>query len=521
MRRFLPLLILGLVATVSRAQQAGYMQNNLVANTAGVAAHTDSQLSNPWGIALLPDQPFWIANNNGGTSTLYDSSGNKNSLVVQLPSASTNPCSPACPTGIVANTNGADFGGAQFIFDSEDGILAAWSQGAAATRVVDNSASGAVYKGLALLSNGSGNFLLAANFNSGKIDVFDRSFNPATLSGSFSDPKLPAGLAPHGIHIVNDQIFVAYGLQDAQKHDPVVGAGNGVVDIFDTNGKFVHRFATGGVLNAPWGVALSSANFGQFSNAILVGNFGDGTINAFDANGNSLGQLTDTSGKAIVNPGLWELLFGQLVNDPDTLYLTAGGASQTQGLFATLKAAQAATTGNFSLSVSATSSTVNVGSATNINVSVSSIGGFNSAVTLSCSGLPVGVTCSFSPDSITPGTSSVTSVLMVSVAQSFNPTMPIYNPASLWMPLSGSGFGFFGLPFAAPSETAKKKLLKRVAVGFIALLVLVLLSMAAGCSNYAGSHMSGATTGGAVMNVVVTGTSGSISHSAQIALTIN
>ena len=307
MKKYLLLSILGLTATFLQAQQSGYSQTNLVADTAGIAAHTDSQLSNPWGIALLPGQPFWIANNNGGTSTLYDAAGNKNSLVVQIPTASTNPCSVGCPTGIVASSFGADFGGAQFIFDTEDGILVSWSQGVVGTTVVDNSAAGAVYKGLALLSNGAGNFLLAANFRSGKVDVFDRAFKPASLAGSFTDPNLPAGFAPHGIHIINNQVFVAYAMQDGPKHDPVIGAGNGLVDIFGMNGNFVRRFATGGMLNAPWGVALSPASFGQFSNAMLVGNFGDGTINAFDANGNLMGQLKDTGGNVLVNPGLWEL----------------------------------------------------------------------------------------------------------------------------------------------------------------------------------------------------------------------
>src|SRR5271169_5562145 len=206
MKRYLALLILGLVATFSQAQQSGYSQTNLVADTAGIAAHTDPQLSNPWGIASFPGQPFWIANNNGGTSTLYDASGNKNSLVVQIPSASVNPCNPGCPTGTVANSSGTDFGGAQFLFDTEDGILVAWSQGTVGITVVDNSAAGAVYKGLALLNNGSGSFLLAANFRSAKIDVFDRSFKPVSLGGIFTDPNLPAGFAPHAVHVLNNQV---------------------------------------------------------------------------------------------------------------------------------------------------------------------------------------------------------------------------------------------------------------------------------------------------------------------------
>jgi hypothetical protein len=207
------------------AQQAGYSQTNLVSNTAGVGKTTDTQLSNPWGISIFPGQDFWIANNNGGTSTLYDAQGNKNTLVVNIPGAAKNPngnCTPGCPTGNVANTNGSYFGGGSFIFDTEDGIIANWTGGTSAVVAFDNSASGAVYKGLALLNS---TFLLAANFNSGKVDVYDRNFNSTSLSGSFTDPKLPAGLAPHGIHVIGNQIYVAYAMQDAAKHDAEPGSG--------------------------------------------------------------------------------------------------------------------------------------------------------------------------------------------------------------------------------------------------------------------------------------------------------
>jgi uncharacterized protein (TIGR03118 family) len=511
MKKCLLLFTLGLTAALSYAQQSGYSQTNLVADTAGIAAHTDSQLSNPWGIAVSPEQLFWIANNNGGMSTLYDASGNKNSIVVQIPTASVNPCSVGCPTGIVANSFGADFGGAQFIFDTEDGILASWSQGVVGTTVVDNSAAGAVYKGLALLSNGAGNFLLAANFHSGKVDVFDRAFKPASLAGSFTDPNLPASFAPHGIHIINNQVFVAYAMQDGPKHDPVIGAGNGLVDTFDMNGNFVRRFAIGGMLNAPWGVAQSPASFGQFSNAMLVGDFGDGTINAFDANGNLMGQLKDTGGNVLVNPGLWELLFGQTSADAQTLYFTAGGADQTHGLFATLKAAQAVSSGDFSLALSSTAATVSRGGATNISVSASAVGGFNSAITLSCSGLPAGVTCAFSPDVITPGTNSATSVLTLSVAQT-------YNPIGMWLPFSG--IGLFGLAFATPEGDMKsrKRLLKRSAIVGAVVLIAVLLLMAAGCSSNAANHMNSMNNGNA--SFLITGISGSVMHSVQVMLTV-
>src|SRR5215831_15787452 len=237
------------------AQHTGYSQTNLVGKLAGVANHTDAQLSNPWGISFIPGDVFWIANNNGGTSTTYDAQGNKQTITAGIPVAAMNPCSTGCPTGTVANQNATDFSGATFLFDTEDGILASWNGTLNAVTKVDNSAANAVYKGLALVSNGGGDFLLAANFRSGKIDVFDHNFQPATLSGgTFTDPNLPAGYAPHGVHVINNVVFVAYAMQDGAKHDPTLGAGMGLVDLFQTDGKFMKRGMTGGTLNAPWAV---------------------------------------------------------------------------------------------------------------------------------------------------------------------------------------------------------------------------------------------------------------------------
>src|SRR5580692_2665162 len=233
-----------------RAQQAGYSQTNLVSNVAGVGSTTDSQLLNPWGISVLPGQDFWIADNDSGVSTLYDQNGNKdNGLIVTIPVASSNPngnCSPGCPTGTVANASGTYFSGGSFIFDTEDGLIVYWN-GSSNTGIVgkDNSASGAVYKGLALL----GTNLLAANFNSGKVDVYDSTYNLTALGGSFTDPNLPAGFAPHGIHVINNQVYIAYAMQNAAKHNAVPGAGAGQVDIFDTNGNFVSTFVAVGTSN--------------------------------------------------------------------------------------------------------------------------------------------------------------------------------------------------------------------------------------------------------------------------------
>ena len=499
-------------------QQAPYKQTNLVANVSGVANHTDSQLSNPWGISFLPGNPFWISNNNGGTSTLYDAQGNKQSLVVGIPGASVNPCNPGCPTGTVAN-NSTDFNGGAFIFDTEDGIVANWTGANNAVVAFDNSANGAVYKGLALLTNGSGNFLLAANFRSGSIDVLDRNFKMTALAGSFTDPHLPQGFAPHGIHIINNQVYITYAMQDSAKHDPTPGAGSGVVDVFDDNGNFVKTFASAGTLNAPWGVVATPATFGTFSNAILVGNFGDGKINAFDSTGKFLGQVADSGNNVIVNPGLWDMVFGASgTGDPNTLYFTAGGSTQTTGLFATLVPTSAVTHGDFSLALSAQSATVVAGQSATLTVSASAVGGFNAPISLSCTQLS-GVTCSLSPATITPGSSTAKSTLMFTAAA--NPPTGGYGPNGMTMGwLSLSGAGLFGMVFATRKNNRKPeaKFLKRgLLIGSVGLLALyALFTIGCGGSSSTSNRQQQKST----VTVMVTGTSGSISHSTPITLTI-
>ena len=518
-------LLFGLLITLAipsglRAQQAGYSQTNLVSNTAGVAKTTDPQLLNPWGISILPGQDFWIANNNSGTSTLYDGQGNKDTaLVVTIPGAGRNPngnCSPGCPTGNVSNGNGTYFGGGQFIFDTEDGIVANWT-GASNTATVafDNSASGAVYKGLALLNS---TFLLAANFNSGKIDVLDRNFNLTSLGGSFTDPNLPAGLAPHGIHVIGNQIYVAYAMQDAAKHDAQPGAGLGQVDIFDQSGNFVSTFvAAGGQLNAPWGVVATPATFGTFSNAILVGNFGDGTINAFDTKGKFLGQITDSSNKALVNPGLWDMVLGGggPSGDPNTLYFTAGGGNQpnfpprgsTTSVFASLVPAAAVGAPNFSLNLSAPSVTVAPGGSANLMISAASVGGFNGQISLSCAAA-AGLSCAFSPATISPGSSASSSTLTVSATST--PPTGGYGIGAL-LP----GLGLFGALFT----NRKHKSVSRKNILWMSLLGLLLLAslFALGCG---GSNSKGQTPASQV-TLTVTGTSGALSHTTPLTININ
>jgi uncharacterized protein (TIGR03118 family) len=516
------------------AQQAGYSQTNLVSNTAGIAETTDPQLVNPWGISVLPGQDFWISDNNSGVSTLYDQSGNKDSgLVVTIPGAASNPngnCSPGCPTGTVANASGSYFSGGSFIFDTEDGLIAYWN-GASNTAVVgkDNSASGAVYKGLALL----GTNLLAANFNSGKVDVYDSTYNLTSLGGSFTNPNLPAGLAPHGIHVIGTQVYVAYAMQDTRKHDAVPGAGSGQVDIFDASGNFVSTLVAAGAknnLNAPWGVVAAPASFGTFAGDILVGNFGDGTISAFDTTGKFIGQLTNSSGNVLVNPGLWDMVFGGgggVSNDPGALgalYFTAGGSAgqpnfpmtggSATAVFASVLPATAVGTAGFSLSLSAPNTTVAQGGSAHLTVSAAAVGGFNGQIVLTCSA-PAGLTCALSSSTISPGSSASSSTLTISAAAT--------------APTGGGGYvlgmgallpslGLFGTVLTAP----KRKTLTRKSTQWAGLLgLLLIISLCAlGCGGGSNSNRQ-ATPASQQTTVMVTGTSGSLSHSSAVTVTIN
>jgi uncharacterized protein (TIGR03118 family) len=531
------LLLFGLLMTLTIpsglwAQQAGYSQTNLVSNVAGVGATTDTQLLNPWGISVLPGQDFWIADNNSGVSTLYDQNGNKdNGLIVTIPGASSNPngnCSPGCPTGTVANATGSYFSGGSFIFDTEDGLIVYWN-GSSNTAIVgkDNSASGAVYKGLALL----GTNLLAANFNSGKVDVYDSNFTLTSLGGSFTDPNLPAGFAPHGIHIIGSQVYVAYAMQDTPKHDAVPGAGVGQVDIFDTNGNFVSTFVAAGAnnnLNAPWGVVQAPATFGTFGGDILVGNFGDGTISAFDTTGKFIGQFTNSAGNVLVNPGLWDMVFGGgggANNDPGvagTLYITAGGSAgqpnfptggSATAVFASLAPAAAAGSG-FSLNLSAMSATVSQGGSATLMVSAAAVGGFNSQITLTCSA-PAGLTCSLSPSTISPGSSAASSTLTISAAA----TPPSNGYSATRIGLLLPGLGLFGTLFT----TRKRKSFTGKSIVGVSLLGLVLLVslFALGCSGSMSNTSNNPSTPAAKTTVMVTGTSGSLSQTAAVTVSIN
>jgi len=344
---------LGFGAADAGAQSVAYRQSDLTSNVPDLANNLTPALLNPWGIAFLSGQPFFITNNNSGRVTSHDTSGSSTGFrSFTIPNATGTGFEHA--TGIIADQN-SSFGGASlvrpFILVTEEGSIFTWGPDARGNflpqaTLVRRRAT-AVYAGVTILNSVVAQPTLAVtDFNGGFIDTFLPGFSAVALPGSFTDPNLPAGFAPFGIQVIGNQVFVTYALQDAAKHDPVPGAGNGVVSIFDVQGNFVKRFATGGALNAPWAVARASANFAPFSNDILIANAGDGTINAFDpANGNFVGTVLDGDGSAIVNPGLHALSFrSDNFGDPNTLYLAAGPGNGLNGIFAAINSGLVSTT---------------------------------------------------------------------------------------------------------------------------------------------------------------------------------
>ncbi len=321
-----------------------YIATALVTDTATSAAHQDPLLVNAWGLAFNPSGYAWVANEDTSTSTLYDGNGTPQSLVVQIPHGAVG---TGNPSGIVFNgttdfsisVNGVT-GTAPFVFATLEGQIASWSPSVDMTHaftLVDNGTAGAGYTGLAMGVAATGNLLYAADFPLANVDVFDATYAATTTPGGFIDPTLPAGYAPFGIQQAGGRVYVAYALQDSTGQAEVHGAGLGQVDVFDTQGTLLSRLVpAGGVLNAPWGMAIAPSTFGHFAGMLLVGNFGDGRINAFDpTTGAFQGALSNNDGTPIVIDGLWGLAFGNgLFSQPtSTLFYTAGPGGEAHGLY--------------------------------------------------------------------------------------------------------------------------------------------------------------------------------------------
>jgi uncharacterized protein (TIGR03118 family) len=334
-------------AACAFAGPVGFFQTNLVSDGAVPANVTDPDLKNPWGISFGPSTPFWISDNGTGLATLYAGDGTKQGLVVTIPPAAGSPVgTTGVPTGTVFNPNAmaGDFMGDRFLFATEDGVVAGWQPSLMtdAARRVDLSASDAVFKGLAIAAGR----IYATDFHNGTVDVFDTSYSLVSLPGGFTDPNLPSGYAPFGIQFIDGFLYVTYAKQEAGGDDDDPGPGRGFVDKYNTNGDLQQRLIVGipddpsSPLNSPWGLALAPGGFGDLGGLLLVGNFGDGKINAFDpGTGAFVSSLNDSHGNPIVNDGLWGLAFGNAGPgfSPNKLYFTAGLNDEEDGLFGSLQ----------------------------------------------------------------------------------------------------------------------------------------------------------------------------------------
>jgi uncharacterized protein (TIGR03118 family) len=326
-----------------------FTMSRLVSDGAVAAASTDPKLKNPWGIVFAPNAPVWVANNGTQTSTLYDGTGRVQALVVNIPAGLNG---NANPTGIVFNgtsteftvTNGISTGGARFIFNGEGGTVLGWAPTVDPQNAIvayDDGAGGAIYKGLAIASDAGVSRLYATDFHNNKVDVFDKDYKKVTVAGGFTDATLPAGYFPFGIQALQiggvTRILVSYAQHQVGNDNELAGAGLGLVNVFDLQGTLQTRLIpTGGRLNAPWGMAIAPANFGDLSNMLLVGNFGDGVINGYNpTTGAFVAAIADSTGQPIANSGLWGIAFGNGARSQPatTLFFAAGVGGETGGLY--------------------------------------------------------------------------------------------------------------------------------------------------------------------------------------------
>ncbi|MCL2449107.1 MAG: TIGR03118 family protein [Polyangiaceae bacterium] len=343
------------------------VETNIVTSQApDGGAGTDPNLINAWGLAFNPSGPAWVVANGSGIAQVYNSTGAPALLTVTIPAPVAGDTS--APSGEVFNQDAADFSGDKFLFSTEDGTIVGWQSGTTAALRVDNSGSGAVYKGIAIVNSSELHDarIYATNFHAGTVDVWDAQYAPVQTEGGFEDKHIPSGFAPFNVAVLErDYVLVTYAKQDDMAHDDVKGPGNGFVDVFDLDGRLVTRLISQGALNSPWGLVLPPETFGNLYDTLLVGNFGDGHINAYaiqgldpdngdpQANGRNdgkgknknknieakfLGAVGDTAGNPLAIDGLWGLQFGAGTGgfSANTLYFTAGPNGESQGIFGSL-----------------------------------------------------------------------------------------------------------------------------------------------------------------------------------------
>jgi uncharacterized protein (TIGR03118 family) len=532
------------------AQTAGtYAVTNLVSDGSVPATTMDANFINPWGIA---NATLWINTQATGYSYVISPANAATppatgavSFKVSIPAATGGTTATGSPTGVVSTStaptgyllpNGTK---ASFLFASLDGIITGWNNKLGATLnpvpvaqvAINNNAAGAVYTGLALATNTNGTYLLAVNFGKGTIEVYDSNFASAKLAGSFADPTLPAGYVPYAIHTIGTQVFVTYALKSST--GPTIAPGNGLVNIFDTSGNFAtHAIPAGGNLNAPWGLAIAPSTFGPFANDLLVGNFGDGIINAYDPKSFAyLGELTDGTGKTLTYASLWELFFGltapssTFAGNLNTLYFAAGLTGEKHGLLGAINTNSTATgTPTYGFSASASALTVSAGSSVTAVVSAVPTNNFSGTVTLACPNLPTAATCSFSPATLnvssgSPATSTVTITTVKSTLIAGH--QPHLFPRILRGATTAGITVALLLPFGAFFTLRRRyapagaQAIKRFTLFG---LLLTTLSFIAGCSSTSDVFVPGTPTGTKPLSI--TAASGSIMQSTTINLTV-
>ena len=514
------LVIVLLLASSVAAQTTAYRQTNLASDVPGTANLVAPRLVNPWGIAFLPGRAFFIANNGSGRVTTHNPDGLADAGGLGFIVPRSDGTGQDTPTGIVSDTTGSFLisGFApQFLVAALDGTISGWGpDGAgnlpvASTVAVDHSAQGDVFTGLAILRPACCTvFLAVADFHGGAIESFNTGMARLSPPGNFTDPNLPAGFAPFGIQVIGDKVFITYALQDATRRNPVLGPGNGVVSVFDLEGNFVRRFASGGSLNAPWGVTQASAQFGAFSNDILVGNLGDGSISAFDpVTGNFAGQLTDAAGNVIRNSGLWGLAFrADGFGDPNTLYFTAGIANEQHGLFGAIVASNG-TSPDFSLGATPADATVVAGQSATFMLTVTPVAGFAGNVTFACTA-PTGITCNFEPAFVNATAGPVTTTLTATTSAG---VLRYGQALGNLLPLAFlAGFGLVGTVVAPTTNVQRRFNWKRLAGWVIGVAMLLAL---AGCGYSKNMQANRGTAA-----VLVTASAGGASHTTIVNVTV-
>jgi uncharacterized protein (TIGR03118 family) len=546
-RNFIALSLLA-IAIPAAAQTAGtYAVTNLVSDGSVPATIMDANFINPWGVT---NATFWINTQATGLDYVLSPTNFPPftppatpafAFKISIPAASGGTTATGSPTGAASTGTATGFVlpdavKATFLFASLDGVITGWNSklgtaGAVAQAAINNSAAGAVYTDIALVANTNGTYLLAANFGkAAAIEVYDSNFAVAKLPGSFTDPTLPANYVPYSVHVIGTQVFVTYALR-ATTGGPTVAPGNGMVNVFDTNGNFVaHAIAPGGNLNAPWGLAIAPASFGIFSGDLLVGNFGDGIINVYDPKTFAyLGQLADGTGKTLTYASLWELFFGLTApsatngGNLNTLYFTAGLTGEKHGLLGSINTNPTATgTATYGFSASASTATVAAGSSATFVLSVAPTNNFSGTVALACSGLPEAATCSFSPASspsslaVTASTPATTTLTIATVKKT----------ASL-RPFSIRGTAIdkitvaLLLPFGAlllfPRRRSPNQQRSIRLLGLFGALILS-VGFIAGCSSMSDVFVPSTPAGTSV--ITIKATSGTITQSTVVNLTV-